>query len=87
MAEIIQLRERQEALRRDQRRMAEQRSLEEAISVLRQNLAIVAAQLRDAPPSSQAELLERVEKLAALIRYGMRMTGQEFAEAMPEEAH
>ncbi|MGH7932521.1 MAG: hypothetical protein ACREQN_05065 [Candidatus Binataceae bacterium] len=86
MAEIIQLRERQEARRREQRRLAQQHNLEQAVAVLRQNLAAVAAQLRDAPAAAQPELLERVEKLAALIRYGMRMVGREFAEAIPGEA-
>ena len=42
---------------------------------MRENLAAVAAAMVDAPPQEQAELLRRIERLAALIRYGMRMLG------------
>jgi hypothetical protein len=40
---------------------------------MRENLAAVAAELVDAPPEDQAELLTRIERLASMIRYGMRM--------------
>jgi hypothetical protein len=43
---------------------------------MRENLAAVAAELADAPRDEQAELLTRVERLVALIRYGMRMLGE-----------
>ena len=42
---------------------------------MRENLAAVAAELVDAPREEQAELLTRIERLAAMIRYGMRMLG------------
>ncbi len=42
---------------------------------MRENLAAVAAELTEAPHAEQAELLTRIERLAAMIRYGMRMLG------------
>jgi hypothetical protein len=75
MAEIIQLWEFQAARRRAARRHNEQESLERALAIMRENLAVAANDLRDAPGAAQPELLERVEQLAALIRYGMRMVG------------
>ncbi len=75
MAEIIQLWEFQAARRRAARRHNEQESLERALGLMRDNLALAANDLRDAPVAAQPELLERVEQLAALIRYGMRMLG------------
>ncbi len=75
MAEIIYLREIQAARRRG--RVAQRESLERAVAILKENLAAVAEQLRDAPPAEQSELLDRVEKLAAMIRYGRRMLGEE----------
>lgn len=74
MAEIIYLRE----IRAERRsgRVAQRESLEQAVHVLTENLAAVAEQLVDALPSEQSELLDRVEKLTALIRYGRRMLGE-----------
>jgi len=73
MAEIIELREIQAARARAQRRRADHQSLAEAVSLLRDNLAAVADLIRSAPEPAQLELLDRVEKLTAMIRYGMRM--------------
>jgi len=73
MAEIIELREIQAARARAQRRRADHQSLAEAVSLLRENLAAVADLIRSAPEPAQPELLDRVEKLTAMIRYGMRM--------------
>ncbi len=73
MAEIIQLWEFQQARRRAERRNGENRSLERALAIMRDNLADVADDLRDAPGAEQAELLNRIEQLTAMIRYGMRM--------------
>ena len=73
MAEIIQLREFQQARRRAERRNDEQQSLERALHVMRDNLAAAASDLREAPAAEQPELLNRIEQLTAMIRYGMRM--------------
>jgi hypothetical protein len=76
MAEIIKFAEIQEARRIARARRPEREHLERAVQVMRENLAAVAAALVDAPRAEQAELLTRVERLAALIRYGMRMLGE-----------
>lgn len=75
MAEIIQLWEFQAARRRAHRRSREQHSLERAIAIMRENLAVAAADLCAAPAAAQTELLDRVEQITALIRYAMRMVG------------
>jgi len=72
MAEIIQLWEFQQARRRAERRHDEQ-SLEHALQLMRENLADAADDLRDAPPAEHPELLNRIEQLTTMIRYGMRM--------------
>ncbi len=76
MAEIIQLREIQAARERTQRRLSEHRSLERAVAVVRRSLAAAAERLEHAPMADQEELLDRIEKLAAVMRYGMRLLGQ-----------
>ncbi len=75
MGEVIYLREFEKARERAARRASTHRDLDIAVAVMRDNLAAVAEQLRCAPPHEQPELLDRVEKLAAMIRYGMRMLG------------
>lgn len=73
MGEIIQIFEYQAARRRAARRDCEQQSLERALVIMRENLAVAAGDLRDATLAAQPELLDRIEQLTALIRYGMRM--------------
>ena len=75
MAEIIDFAEIQEARRKARARIPERDNLERAVQIMRENLAAVAAELAEAPRDEQAELLTRVERLAAMIRYGMRMLG------------
>jgi hypothetical protein len=75
MAEIIQFREVQAARERAQRRRSEHQDLQRALDIMRDNLAAVAEEVRAAPDAEQAELLDRVENLVGLIRYGMRMIG------------
>ena len=77
MAEIIQLWKFQAARRRAAHRNREEQSLERAIAIMRENLAVAASDLLDAPAAAQAELLDRIEQLTALIRYGMRMVGDQ----------
>ena len=75
MAEIIDFAEIEEARRKARARIPERENLERAVQIMRENLAAVAAELAEAPRDQQAELLTRIERLAALIRYGMRMLG------------
>lgn len=75
MAEIIQLREIQAARERTQRRLCEHRSLERAVTLVRRSLAVTAERLEHAAVAEQEELLDRIEKLAAIVRYGMRLLG------------
>lgn len=76
MAEIIQLWEFQQARRRIERRHGEQQSLERALDLMRDNLAAVADELREAPVTEQPELLNRIDHLTSMIRYGMRMLSE-----------
>jgi cytochrome c len=73
VAEIIEIREFQAARARAQRRRDNRQSLQTAVDLMRDNLAAAAELMRSAPETAQPELLDRVEKLAAMIRYGMRM--------------
>ncbi|HLK86943.1 MAG TPA: hypothetical protein VKT27_10600 [Candidatus Binataceae bacterium] len=77
MGEVIRLEEIDRARARRRVRAAEREHLERAVGVLRDNLAAAAAALRDtSDPARQAEMLARVERLAAMVRYGMRMLGE-----------
>jgi anti-sigma-K factor RskA len=76
MAQIIHLDEFQEARREMRKRAAAHAHLARALEILKENLADAAAALRDAPPEQESELLARVEKLTAMVRYGARMLGE-----------
>jgi hypothetical protein len=76
MAEIIKFAKIQEARRKARARGPERENLERALGLMRENLAAVAAELVHAPQVEQAELIMRVERLVAMIRYGMRMLGE-----------
>ena len=76
MAEIIDFEEILQARRKARSRIPERESLERALQLMRENLAAVAAELADAARDEQLELLTRVERLTAMIRYGMRMLGE-----------
>ena len=74
MAEIIQLWEFQQARRRAERRSGESQNLERALALMRDNLAGAAEDLREAPVSEQAELLNRMDrKEAARILVGIAL--------------
>jgi hypothetical protein len=79
MGELIYLREFEAQRRRSRSPIAHRAELEQAVQVLKENLAAIAAELCDAPAEEQAELLARVEKLAAMVGYGLRMLGHELA--------
>lgn len=76
MGELIHLREIDQERRRNRARVSERVHLERAVAILRENLATTAQALRDASAGEQAELLGQVEKLAAMVRYGLRMLGE-----------
>ena len=77
MAEIIHIRELQEARARAAQRRSDYRSLERAVELMRVSLADTANELRDASVPDQLELLDRIEHLTAMVRYGLRMIGQD----------
>jgi hypothetical protein len=85
VAEIIQLRQVKAARERSQRRDADHRNLERAVTLVRRSLAAAAQRLEYAPAVEQEELLDRIEKLAAMVRYGMHMIGDIPATSRSEE--
>jgi hypothetical protein len=84
MGELIYIRERalrpDSARRRDRRQARERESLERAVNILKQNLHATSVQIVDAAAHEQIDLLDRAEKFIALIRYGMRMLGDDEPE-------
>lgn len=77
MGEVIKLEEIDRERRRCRARLAERAHLERAVGLLKENLVAAAEALRDGPqPPAQSELLGRIERLAAMIRYGLRMLGE-----------
>jgi hypothetical protein len=83
MAEIIDLAEIQAQRRKHRARAPRREHLERAVRILKENLAATATMLVDAPHADQDELLSRVERLSAMIRYGIGMLG-ESAEPAPD---
>jgi hypothetical protein len=84
MGELIYIRElalrRDIGRSRDRRQARERESLERAVQIFKQNLHATAVDIVDAPAHEQADLLDRAEKFIALIRYGMRMLGEDDPE-------
>ncbi|MBV8055083.1 MAG: hypothetical protein JO071_07570 [Deltaproteobacteria bacterium] len=76
MGDVIQIRDLQAARERAHRRACDHQSIERALGLMRENLAWAAEQLRTAPIDAHPELLDRIEKLAEMIRYGMMMLGE-----------
>jgi hypothetical protein len=76
MGEVIQIRDLQAARERAHRRTSDHQRIDRALGLMRQNLAWAAEQLQTAPIEAHSELLDRIEKLAATIRYGMLMLGE-----------
>jgi CRISPR/Cas system CSM-associated protein Csm2 small subunit len=75
MAEVIQIRDLQAARRRADRRTADHQSIERAVALMRENLAWAVERLETASVAEQLELLDRIEKLSATIRYGLLLLG------------
>lgn len=76
MAQIIRFSEIQAARQRGDRQARDRESLARAVALLKESLADAAGMLNDASGAEQAELLERVERLATMVRYGLRMLGE-----------
>lgn len=73
MAQIIDFAEIRGARQAQRSAGEERRSLEEAVETIRLNLAHVVDCLKDAPDHERVELLNRMDKLAAMLRYGIRL--------------
>lgn len=84
MGDVISFAEIQAARRRTRARGPEWKNLERSLQLMRINLAAIATELAAAPAADQADLLSRVEKLAAMIGYGMRMLG-DLAEGVADD--
>jgi len=76
MGELVQIQDLKAARERAQRRASGHQSIERALGLMRENLAWAAEQLSTTPIDRHPELLARIEKLAATIRYGMMMLGE-----------
>ena len=72
MAEIIDFAEIQ-AARIQRRHRLERESLGQAVELIQINLAAVANRLADASLVERLELLDRLDKLSAVMRYGIRL--------------
>jgi hypothetical protein len=71
VAQIIDFAEIRGAREAQRAAVQERRSLEDAVETIRVNLAAVVELLRDAAGADRAELLGRMEKLSAMLRYGI----------------
>ncbi len=71
MAQIIDFAEIRGARQAQRAAADERRSLEDAVETIRVNLAAVVERLRDASFAERAELVSRIEKLGAMLRYGI----------------
>ena len=87
MGEIIQIRDLRAARERAQRRAGDHQSIERALKLMRENLAWAVDCLRTEPLEAHPELLDRIEKLAATIRYGMLMLGEPGAGTANDSNH
>ena len=77
MAQIIRFSEIQAARERSARQARDRDSLRRAVDLIKRNLHATAVEIVDAPAQAQPQLLDRAEKFIALIRYGMRMLGED----------
>jgi hypothetical protein len=71
VAEIIDFAEVRGARAAQRAAADERRSLEDAVETIRLNLAAVVERMGDATGGERAELLGRMEKLGAMLRYGI----------------
>jgi hypothetical protein len=83
MGEVIRLEEIDRERRRNRARVAERVHLERAVELLKENLVAAAEALRDTQQApTQTELLGRIERFTAMIRYGLRMLGEFSGEGL-----
>jgi hypothetical protein len=77
MGEIIQLPDIISVRRRMAQSLARRENLECALEIIRLNVISVLTMLKGASPSERVELLERAERLIALLQYGTRILDEE----------
>ncbi len=73
MAQIIDFAEIRGAREAQRAAGDERRSLEQAVETIRLNLAHVVDRLKDATEIERVELLNRMDKLGAVLRYGIKL--------------
>ncbi len=73
MAQIIDFAEIRGAREAQRAAGDERRSLEQAVETIRLNLAHVVDRLKDATEIERVELLNRMDKLGAMLRYGIKL--------------
>ncbi len=83
MAEIIDFAEIQ-AARLNHRHRLERENLAQAVELVRINLTAVANRLAEVSLAERLELLDRLDKLSAVMRYGIRLLGD--APSAPYDA-
>lgn len=84
MGEVIHLREILRQREISHSRARDRESLERAVEILKENLAATAQEIVEAPAAEQPDLLQRADRLIAMIRYGIRMIGD---SPEPEQRH
>jgi hypothetical protein len=75
MGEVISIREVLREIRQRRERASERETLERAVEVLKDNLRATVGQLALASQADRPELVERIERLIEMARYGLRMLG------------
>jgi hypothetical protein len=81
MGEIIQLPDVINARRRLAESAARRENLERALEIIRLNVISVLTILKGAPAPERVELLQRAERLIALLQYGTRIFDDETSDA------
>jgi|YelNatPaOPRAMG01_1025707.scaffolds.fasta_scaffold03647_10 hypothetical protein len=83
MGEVISIREVLREIRQRRERASERESLERAVAIMKANLRAAIRELATAPQADRPELLERIERLIGMVRYGLRMLGEPHEEFDP----
>ncbi len=76
MGEVISIREALREIRQRRERVSERESLERAVAIMKANLRAAIGELATAPQADKSEMLERIERLIEMVRYGLRMLGE-----------
>ena len=85
MGELIRLEEIDREYRRTRNRLAQRADLARAVAVMKESLASAAEALRrETDAAGERELLRKVDRLSAMVRYGLRMLADGHGD--PEDA-